>query len=1023
MANIGELSVGVKVDEWSLSKATKKVQTDFKNTGDSIEKNFTNRTEKGASRIKGAFSGLWGLIAGIFSITAITAFTKSLFSLWSDLEEVSSKFDVVFKWSEAVKQEFQDMAVATNRSNLDLITFGSSIWNVLAPLWLAQEEVDWLSVWLTKLAIDVASFNNATDEQAVQAFTSALTGEREALKSLWIVISEADVSNKAYQLWLAEQGQELTKAQKALSTYQLIVENTTNAHGDAIRTSESFANQLKWLRGAIKDVFANAGRDVANQTAWLLKNITVFVSSYGWAIINTIVSAGKMIGSVIGDLLKTFWSLFSFITWGTNQNKDDMQSFALVFMKVVQWFGVWVKLIATIIKTLVDILAIQLAVIINLFVASFKSITDGWNIVKTAFIGTLKSIVDVVALWAETIGQVFVGMAEAIVWVFKGIATNVWVAVKKAWNLAIKGINAVIDAVNKLPGVDINRLTWFDDAEFKPFELKVWKNIKAMQSNFEKFGENIKSNYEGIWDSFGNIQSNFADATANVVWVAEWAFANIGNNWGELATDIVDGNEQITKSLAEGAEKAKDNADKYDQWYYNILDLIDKYKGGVDDANASTKKQGEVAKDTIDKIKDQYSDWEKKVEDLSKAQEKLADDTKKYNQDIEDSLRSLNTELANTTAEYNKAVAEITWATGTELAQRWVEVSKDLLDVEKQIAETKSESALDEEDKKQKILDLQDKIHLLQLKISENTDKTNASTKEGQQQTLEKYQAQLKVLETEWVSIENQEKLADLEKEKTDLLKEQEFITANTTEAQRAEAERVAWLSQAEKIKEDAQAQIDEQTRVFEEEKKRLESLQRINETFLNLKKLDQEELDKILADERFANMSQEEQELILKLARDKIQLTAQKDAIIQMQTEIRDATIELSNSATAVQMANITAIKSEYADVIAQIQTAIAKQRELNALKSSWGFASGWFTGAGGTNEVAWVVHKGEWVAPKWMVNSMRPLFDSLEASRTKGFASGGYTNTTNKTQNNNITVNSGVDLRSFIDYAKWKL
>lgn len=52
-----------------------------------------------------------------------------------------------------------------------------------------------------------------------------------------------------------------------------------------------------------------------------------------------------------------------------------------------------------------------------------------------------------------------------------------------------------------------------------------------------------------------------------------------------------------------------------------------------------------------------------------------------------------------------------------------------------------------------------------------------------------------------------------------------------------------------------------------------------------------------------------------------------------------------------------------------------------------------------------------------------MKPLFDSLEGARTKGFANGGYTNTTNKTQNNNITVNSGVDLRSFIDYAKWKL
>jgi hypothetical protein len=80
--------------------------------------------------------------------------------------------------------------------------------------------------------------------------------------------------------------------------------------------------------------------------------------------------------------------------------------------------------------------------------------------------------------------------------------------------------------------------------------------------------------------------------------------------------------------------------------------------------------------------------------------------------------------------------------------------------------------------------------------------------------------------------------------------------------------------------------------------------------------------------------MSQEEQELILKLAREKIELTAQKDAIIQMQTEIHDATIELSNSSTAIQMANITALKSEYATLIAQIQSAIARQRELNAMK-----------------------------------------------------------------------------------------
>jgi len=470
MANIGELSVGVKVDDVSLNKATKQVQTSFKKTWDGIEKNFTDKTVKWSKKIWNALSGLSWILATVFSITAIVSFTKSLFTLWSDLEEVSSKFNVVFNNSQEVKENFDNLAVATNRSKLDLMTFGAELWDVLKPLWLMQEDVDGLSVWITQLAVDVASFNNVSDAQVINAFRSALTGEREALKSLWIVISEADVKQKAYNLWLAESGAELTKQQKTLATYQLLIENTADAHGDAIRTWESFANQLKWLRGAIKDVFAKSWKNVAQGTAWLLKTLTIFVSSYGEAIITSIAEVWKVIGWVIKDLVWVFWDLFWIIrTWST-ESSDDMQNFAFIFQKVVQGFAVGVKLIATIIKSLVDIIAIALWVIIEYWVATFKSIGDGWNILKTSFIGTLKTMVDAVILQAKIIWQVFVGMAEAIVGVFKGIATNVGVAVKKAWNVAINGLNAVIDAVNKIPWVDIGRLSWFDDANFKPFE-------------------------------------------------------------------------------------------------------------------------------------------------------------------------------------------------------------------------------------------------------------------------------------------------------------------------------------------------------------------------------------------------------------------------------------------------------------------------------------------------------------------------------------------------------------------------
>lgn len=108
-------------------------------------------------------------------------------------------------------------------------------------------------------------------------------------------------------------------------------------------------------------------------------------------------------------------------------------------------------MIATLISTLVKVIASGVGDMINFFTMGFSNIIEVFNILKTAFVGTIKTIIDVVQLGAEVIGQSFVGMAEAVVGVFKGIADNVAVAIKKASNLAIKGINGFIDLANKIP--------------------------------------------------------------------------------------------------------------------------------------------------------------------------------------------------------------------------------------------------------------------------------------------------------------------------------------------------------------------------------------------------------------------------------------------------------------------------------------------------------------------------------------------------------------------------------------------
>lgn len=57
-------------------------------------------------------------------------------------------------------------------------------------------------------------------------------------------------------------------------------------------------------------------------------------------------------------------------------------------------------------------------------------------------------------------------------------------------------------------------------------------------------------------------------------------------------------------------------------------------------------------------------------------------------------------------------------------------------------------------------------------------------------------------------------------------------------------------------------------------------------------------------------------------------------------------------------------------------------------------GYSAGGYTGDGGKYSIAGVVHKGEYVIPKWQVEKNKGLIAQLEGQRLKGYASGGGVN-----------------------------
>lgn len=182
--------------------------------------------------------------------------TSGLFVKWaSDAEEVRSKFDTAFN---AVGNDAQRMAQLLDDS-YGLSATGArellaNTGDLLTGFGLSQQSALSFAGSLNKLAVDLASFQNRSTEDVAHALNAALTGEREMLKTLGIVIHEQDV--KARVALNAANGFTAATEREAaaMATLQLMMEQSRNAIGDYARTQQSFANQWREFKADIRDV-------------------------------------------------------------------------------------------------------------------------------------------------------------------------------------------------------------------------------------------------------------------------------------------------------------------------------------------------------------------------------------------------------------------------------------------------------------------------------------------------------------------------------------------------------------------------------------------------------------------------------------------------------------------------------------------------------------------------------------------------------------------------------------------------
>lgn len=197
------------------------------------------------------------LAAGI----AIGVFGKKSIEVANDIAESQSKVGVVFGDSAGEVQAFAETTAKSmgisKRSALDATgTFG----NLLVSLKLPQAEAAKMSIKMVTLAADMASFNNASPEEALDAIRSGLMGETEPLQRFGVNMNDATLRTQALKMGLIGSVKEgLNPAVKAQAAYGLMLAQTGTAQGDFARTADGMANQQRILKARFEDLQGELG--------------------------------------------------------------------------------------------------------------------------------------------------------------------------------------------------------------------------------------------------------------------------------------------------------------------------------------------------------------------------------------------------------------------------------------------------------------------------------------------------------------------------------------------------------------------------------------------------------------------------------------------------------------------------------------------------------------------------------------------------------------------------------------------
>ena len=295
-ANVTDFEKGVQQAQSSIDGLAKSVSSNLSKIGDK----FTNIGQKMS-----------------IASAAIIAAGAASFKMAADFQDAMGATDQVFKENAKVVQDWaSNLPSMYGIAKKEALEYANIMGSMLVNIGgLTQEQAAKQSASLIQLAGDLTAMFGGTTQDAVRALTGALKGNNTMLDNYGMAVNDTLVKQRAFELGLIRQGEELSLVAKQSATLSLIYEQSGAAQGQAAREADGASGAMRALGVEFKNLSTELGEvllPVLTPFVAKLRDLTASLREISPEALQTgVVIAGLV--AVIGPLLLIIGKLIAIL--------------------------------------------------------------------------------------------------------------------------------------------------------------------------------------------------------------------------------------------------------------------------------------------------------------------------------------------------------------------------------------------------------------------------------------------------------------------------------------------------------------------------------------------------------------------------------------------------------------------------------------------------------------------------------------------------------------------------------------